>query len=550
VRLPGPVRAHAARPLAWLAAGIVLAALVTASRVGDARADRRDAEAALRVDGRVADGPRRGADIPVVYRNPVTGQRIEVEVATRSAGGGLRNGDRVALEVDPDDPDGVTLAGDRLPWFDPLAGPPFVLLGLAVCLARWWSVHRTVRMARSGGGVFAMLGAVAPARPRHRRAVLHLYPLDAPAGAPSACAVRVLTTGGCPVAGPAFPVEVKGVPRPLGRVVARVGRGDAVLWPAARASLHGALPRPGTVVAPLAPPPVDRAELPAWVAAGGPYPPRTRFADLARPLAGALAVAFALGAVVTGTTLTNAAAARQEAEGRQQGVAEVVDRHGSGVTQGPRVELELASGDGDRTVTAPVAHPRDYTIGRRYPVLVDPGADRPVLLARERYDATGPIVMAWIPAVVVAVEAVRRLLAWRRSGRLARAGPWSRLDVWSGAGGAMLFGDRRDGYLRAALGTHPVDGWLSRRAAADAPGAPAVRDARGVVVAGRPEPGGTVAVVDDEGGVYVVARRLEVPAGPPAPGRLVEAVRRAVARFTGSAGPAPGGATPGAGVPP
>ena len=114
----------------------------------------------------------------------------------------------------------------------------------------------------------------------------------------------------------------------------------------------------------------------------------------------------------------------------------------------------------------------------------------------------------------------------------------------------MLFGDRRDGYLRAALGTHPVDGWLSRRAAADAPGPAAVRDARGVVVAGRPEPGGTVAVVDDEGGVYVVARRLEVPAGAAVPGRLVEAVRRAVARFTGSPGPAPGGATPGAGVPP
>jgi hypothetical protein len=534
-----------------LAAGIVLAAIITAARVGDARADRRDAETALRVDGRVADGPRRGADIPVLYRNPVTGQPIEVEVATRSAGGDLRPGDRVALEVDPDDPDGVTLAGDRLPWFDPLAGPPFVLLGLGVCLARWWSVHRTLRLARSRGDAFAMLGAVAPARPRHRRPVLHLYPLDAPAGAPSACAVRVLTTGGCPVAGPAFPVEVKGVPRPLGRVVARVGRGDAVLWPAARASLHGALPRPGTVVAPVPPPAVDRAHLPPWVAGGGPYPRRTRLADLARPLAGALAVAVALGAVVTGTTLANAAAAGQETEGREQGVAKVVDRHGAGITSGPSVQLQLASGDGDRTVAAPVADPEDYTIGRRYPVLLDPGADEPVILARERYDATSPIVIAWIPTVVVAVEAARRLLAWRRSRRLARVGPWARLDVWSGADGAVLFGDRRDGYLRAALGTHPVDGWLSRRAAADAPGPAAVRDARGVVVAGRPEPGGTVAVVDDEGGVYVVARRLEVPGGPPpAPGRLVEAVRRAVARFTGSPGPAPGGATPGAGVPP
>ena len=59
-----------------------------------------------------------GGEITVVYRHPVTDQEIEVTVSPFSSGFGSDPGDVMALDVDPDDPERVALAGDRVPWVE------------------------------------------------------------------------------------------------------------------------------------------------------------------------------------------------------------------------------------------------------------------------------------------------------------------------------------------------------------------------------------------------------------------------------------------------
>jgi hypothetical protein len=385
---------------------------------------------------------------------------------------------------------------------------------LAALALRWWSVHRTARLVRSPETTFAMIGAVAPARRLHRRPMLHLYPLDAAAGAPPLCAVPLLTTAGCPVAGPAFPVQVKGVPRPLGRIVARIGDGDDVLWPTARAGLSGSWRRPARIADPMAPVPVDRAALPDGVVAGR---LRIRSSTLVAlgPYALILGAAVAFGLLVTGVTLVSAADARRADEGRVDGVGEVVDRKGDS-----GVEVRFTFEGEEHTATAQVLLPSDYTVGRRYPVRIDPDHPTDVRMSRETYDRVEPIVAGWLPAVVAAVVFAVVATTWLRSRAAVRRGPWARVCVWPGTGESLLVGDgppghvARSGYVRGAIAARAAvaslrglwqDGGLLSLAAA---GGVVAAD---VVVAGRPEPGGVVALVEPDGGVLLVGCRLSVP---------------------------------------
>jgi hypothetical protein len=515
VSLPEPVRAHRARPLAWVLAALVLAGLIVLDGVNVARDDRAWARQALHVDGVVAGSPRGGGVVvPITYTHPVTDQRITLDVDTFGAGAGLRSGDAVALTVDRDDPDRVAIAGDRRPTVD-VRGIALVLaVPLAALALRWWSVHRTARLVRSPETTFALLGAIAPRHRLHRRPMLHLYPLDAAAGAPALCAVPLLTTAGCPVAGPAFSVQVKGVPRPLGRVAARVGSGDDVLWPAARAGLAGSWPRPARVIDPVPPVRVDRGVLPPGVVAGR-LQVRTRWLEAVGPYALLLAAAVAFGALVTGVTVLNAADSRRADVGWVDGVGELVDRTGDA-----EVAVRYPYGGRDRTATAAVTRARDYTVGRRYPVRIDPGRPGDVRLSRESYDRVDPIVAGWLPAVVAAVVFAGVAATWRRSRAVARRGPWAQVCVWPGAGESLLLGDGppgrvvRTGYVRGAIasraavaslrGLWQVGGLLTRAAGQGLVSAE-------VVVAGRPEPGGVVAIIEPDGGVHVVASRLSVP---------------------------------------
>jgi hypothetical protein len=520
VSLPDPVRAHRARPLPWLLAAVALAGVLVGVGYRGAHDDRVWARAALRVDGQVVEGPR-GAQLEVTYTHPVTDQEVQVSVDTWGKGDDLRPGDPVALLVDPDSPEHLAIVGDHQPPVDPTSLVLLLSVPVVACAVRWWSVQRTVRLVTAPATSFALLGAVAPSGRVRRRPLLHLYALDAAPGDPSLCAVRLLTTAGAPLAGPAFPVQVKGVPRPMGRVAARIGDGDAVLWPAARAIMHGSRPRPDRVVDATPPPAADPGDLPAWVAAGGRYRQRTSLLLGLGPSLGVLAAAVVFGAVVTAVTLAGAAAARHGREGREPAVAEVVARDAGAY----RVDLRYRVGS--RTITAParVAVADDYTVGRRYPVLI--AADDPddVVLSREGYDRGSPLVWGWIPTVVAALVAGRAVATWRRSARVARRGPWSRLDLWPAPGDVLLLGDQAGGYVRGAIAGRPAVPalralWTAGGPLARAPGWALTPPGDPVTVAGRPEPGGAVALIDGHGDVYLVAHRLRVPGPAPIPPAL------------------------------
>lgn len=494
MKLPDPLRAYRARPLPWLLAGLVLTLVMAGWDAKDARDDHRWARTALAAEGEVREGYTGGAMIPVTYRNPVTDQRIELTVYTWGAPPDVAPGDPIALEVGPDDPDFVSVAGDRLPYFNPVESFQWVGFALAWCGWRWWTVRRTARLASADGPAFAVLGAIAPVSRLRRRPVLHLYALDAPAGARSLCAVRLLSTGGCPLAGPAFPVEVKGVPRPLARVVARAAGSGAVLWPAGHAAGHRAWPRPDRVVDAVPPPPVPVEDAAPALPRPGWWPPALT------PVTGllaALVAGVALGAVLSAVTLVRGAGYEAKPTGWVAAVGQVVERHDFSVDVRYRVEGE------ERTERAAALYPDDYTVDRRYPVTYDPAHPSRVRLSRESYDVATPIFFAWLPAGAAALGLAVALRRSRRAWALARQGPWSRLDLWRAPGGASPLGDAKAGYVRAVM-PRRRPGRLSRLDGPELePGT--------VMVAGVPEPGQVVAVIDAEGTIVPVSRRLRAP---------------------------------------
>lgn len=492
MKLPDQLRAYRARPVPWLVAGVALTAFLMTLDAFDARADRVWARSALTVEGEVGAGYDGGAYIPVIYRHPVTEQEIKHTVYRWAGPVDLGPGDRIALEVDPDDPEDAAVAGDRRPYLTPFDYAPYVLVPLCFLLWRWWSVHASMRRAGRDETAFAMLGAIAPGSRIRRRPVLHLYALDAPAGGRSLCATRLLATAGCPLAGPAFPVQVKGVPRQWGRVVARAGADGDVLWPAGTTRPHRAWPRPEEVVDPVPPAPIDAAErselppTPYWA-------PRWRLSPVAA-LGGALAASLALGIVVTVVVLVRSASYGTE-DGWVNTVGEVVHRGTD------TVDLTYRAEGAEHTAAAVVLYPEDYTVGRRYPVIYDPDQPSHVRLPEESYDLSYPLFFAWLPALGAAIALAVVVRRRRRARALEEQGPWSRLDLWHVPGAGELIGTEAAGYVRAEIPPPRRLSWFH----AVSPQAGPVR------VAGRPEPGEVVAVVDRLGATVSQTRRLRVP---------------------------------------
>ena len=348
-----------------------------------------------------------------------------------------------------------------------------------------------MRRAGDDEPAFAMLGAIAPATRIRRRPVLHLYALDAPAGAPSLCATRLLASAGCPLAGPAFPVEVKGVPRQWGRVVARAGADGDVLWPAGTTRPQGASPRPERVVDPVPPAPIDAVERPELTPT--PYgSPRHRLTPVAVTWC-AVAASLVLGIVVTAVLLVRSASDGTP-DGWVDALGEVVDRGDVSV------ELVYRAGGRERTAAASVLYPEDYTVGRRYPVTYDPDQPSHVRLREESYDLSYPLFFAWLPAAGAAIALAVVVRRDRRTRALAEHGPWSRLDLWHVPGGGTLIGTRSAGYVRAEIPPHRQS-WPTY----------VPLQAGRLRVVGRPEPGEVVAVVDGLGATVRKTRRLRGP---------------------------------------
>jgi hypothetical protein len=413
--LPAPVRRYVRRPLWWGALALAAAGVGLVTDVEAAGRERASRRGALAVAGSVSERYRGGPDVPVTYENPVTGQHLEVTVRVFDRHLLAGSGRPVALLVDPDDPDHVAVAGDRYPtamdfwWYAPPVAVPLV-----AAAARSLSVRRTGGMVDAAATTFAMTAALGAASRSGRRCRLDVYPLDAPAGAPPMCAVRVLTTGGAPL-GPPFPVEVKGGPRPMGRIVAR--RGDRLLWPAGRAALSASAPRPADPVA-LPPPAVA-----VPVAATG--EPLAWWRSVPLELL-ALGASVVLSGLVTLVTLTNAGPARAVEREGEPVLARIVARDdAAGVV---RVAYRLSGEEVERQGTAAVDFPTRHPVGRLFPARVDPRDPATVRLLKERYEAREPILWSLVPVAVAVAVLARRRLEWSAVRRTASSRPWRTVD--------------------------------------------------------------------------------------------------------------------------
>lgn len=509
------ISAHLRRPLWWASLGVL--AVVAASMLeARARIDYRGwLRSALPVQGTlVGSTPNQGDDVEVRYVHPVTQQELSVSVYVwddRLLPTSI--GAPVALLVDADDPGDVTVSGDHYPLqWQPILLWGAVVVGIPVLMAvmRVRGRRRLRELMGEAGPTFAMLGAIAPYGRLARRCDLHLWPLDARAGALSVCRVPLLTTGHLPVGGPAFEVEVKGAPRPLGRVVARDRSRGEVLMPSGIALVHRARPRPESTAVPVPLPPARSlaatVRAPAW----------WRAATL--PLL-AMGVTGGLLALVTGVTLSGL----HDAKALQGGPVAIADVVGIDDWDGyVAVEYRAPADSTTRYAEILVDYPTDYRIGWRYPVHLDAGR-RAVRFAREPYDAVEPITWFAIPFALALGAVVRSVGRWRRV-RTMTTGPFRILETWpvTGSTGRISVVVPNSGQVVASLRVgHSATARALR-----------LRPARPVLLAGDPQPKGVVAIaVDGElvpttaraGAVRALrwwrARRPSPPWPPPSPER-------------------------------
>jgi hypothetical protein len=416
--------------------------------------------------------------VRVSYFNPRTEQRVEVSMPIWDAGNVPEEaGSEVALEVSRHDPGTVRAMGDRFPLTYNVVGYLLLPAGALVAwIVRRIGTWRTERFMARAAQSFAMVGAVSPPRRWGRFCHLHLWPLDAEPSASALCALPLVSTAGLPIGGPAFPVEVKGSPRAMGRVVSNTSAG--VVWPAGRAAMSTWMPRPSEVaevetVAPVAPPAV--VVPPSWRAWLGTV-------AVLWVLAG---IATAVVALVGGIVVVNGD--RAERLGRD-GVSVIATVVGYSDADDAVDVTYRAPGTGDVTeARAPVDYGSDYPEGRRYPARVDLDDPSRVRLEAEPYDAFEPMAWAAAALVLVLVLLGRRALAWRALRAVARGGPWyamaaSRVgsdDKW-----VVALGPRRGGGVVCTL----------RFARDQRPPVHAGVPVEVVVAADRPEPGTPVAV--------------------------------------------------------
>ena len=291
----------------------------------------------------------------------------------------------MAVAYDADDPYRVQ-PRDREPRrnLTPWIAFGAVLVAAGSLAAAQWSAGRQRHLAADESTAFSMLATIHHGRlsivPR-----LSLYALDSGVGDRPVCTVRLADIR---VDGPkdaCFPVDVKGIPRPTGLVVARCG--DAVLWPRGRALVAARHRRPERVTAPAVHEARSVRQFLAWLAVCG--------------LCGLLVTATVTIVSLHGARVTE----RWVADGRRV-VATIVGRN----EQSVNVDVGDADGPGAaRLMAAPVDYPDDYDPGQKYPAVVREDG-RLVRLLAEPYDALEPILWAAVPTAVVLWWALRRFI--------------------------------------------------------------------------------------------------------------------------------------------
>ena len=380
----------------------------------DAHSANRPFVDALHLDAVVAtDYDGRSLHVPVTYDNPLTEQRVATTFTVLHYDEAPDPGATIAVEVGRDNPRAIRVEGAALePDEDRVEiASLIVLLLLGSLLLRWISLRRARRLIDQPEKSFVMTAALSAHR-RGRRPLLHLYPLDSNPSASAVCVVPLAASYGLPVGGEYFPVEVKGSPRPFGRVVARLESGE-ILWPAARAlASRGQHPRPTDKLAhavPIADRPTDVRLVPIW-----------RQMPLELLL---FAVLTAFAALVTIVTLAKADSAETVAARSVRTNAEVIDNESSSVT------VRYPWNGTVTTAEAPVESGDGYQHGLRYPILVDTDNPISIRMAMEPYNASGPISWVWLIAGISVVPVLHRLVQRRAARRKLRTGPWQTMSA-------------------------------------------------------------------------------------------------------------------------
>ena len=404
-----PPSAFAWAPLRWLLAAIAAAIGFTVLSATDADYQNRRFDDAIHLSGVVStDYDGRSLEVPIAYENPLTEQHVETTFHVVHYDDVPDPGSTIAVEVGRDNPRAIRIEGvavdpdeDRVEIASVIA-----LLLLGPLLLRGLGLRRARRLIDRPDKSFVMTAGLGAHR-RGRRPLLNLYPLDSDPSAAAVCVVPLAASHGLPVGGEYFTVDVKGSPRPFGRVVARLESGE-ILWPAARAlASRGQHLRPTGRLAhpvPAADRPTNVRLVPVW-----------RQMPLEAGLLGALMV---IAALVTLQTLRNADSAETVAARSVRTNGEVIDNHSSHVT------VRYSWDGNETTAEAPVQSGGGYQRGLRYPVLVDTRQPTSIRMAMEPYNTAGPIIWMWLVAGAAAVPVAHRLSQRWSARRNVRRGPW------------------------------------------------------------------------------------------------------------------------------
>ena len=475
---PAPVVAALRRPWAWLLVVLVLLGLDLGWSLRSARADERRRARSVDVQGVLLERRTEDGEAKIRFVHPATEQELTLTMPVADLERLPTAPGPVTLDADPDDPENVRLDGEvasataNLGW-----NLPYLVVPLAVWARRRRGVRRIERLMAGPGPSFARLAAIAPAGWRGRRVELHLWPLDAAAGAQSLCRVALLATDHLPVGGAVFDVEVKGRPRPFGTLVARSAATGGVLWPAGAGLPRRPRPRPATTVVPVPLPP----EVPVPPEAARVRPP---WVPLVLGGAGTLASLLLL-VLVAALTAQGAGQARRVEEGRRV-IAEVTGRN----DLSDELALTYSLGGDRLTGKAPVDYAEDFPVGRRYPATVDLSDPSRLRLVEAPYDPVAPLVWAALPLLGAAVVLGGALRRWGGAVRVARRGGWRPMELETGTGSTSWAGvsPRGSGQIVCSVQFDPPG--LSR--------VPSSAEALPALVAGDPQPGGRVVVRLDD----------------------------------------------------
>ncbi|HEX3088993.1 MAG TPA: hypothetical protein VHQ23_10080 [Ilumatobacteraceae bacterium] len=391
--------------------------------------------------------------VPVAFVHPVTGQLVDVDVVVVNDSSLPQPGGRLTIAADPANPDSAVVPGDGDDLQEIVVGW-IAMIGAAVAAAaaRWVAIARTERLIRTSRPSFAMLAALSSKGNFRYQVQCSLYALDAAPGAAPVCTFLVLTSGGLPVDGPAFPIDVRGRPLPGGLLVARAG--DHIIRPVRRPLTRGRQPRPAALTDALQP-------MPHVIAPA-------REAIRTAPLWRCLDV-FAIVGLISALALTALSVPRMLV-----GIDRVerLQQHGQAVL----VQLQSKT---ETTLTVlyqpPTGAPlvlatdgsEERTIGRLYPAHLD--ASNHVRLDADPYDWGLPVVLMvlwWGFTALLVWPAIRW---WRDARRAARRGPWYRVQARFDGPNllAMPPETAEGGHIATGRAHPPRAGWFSCEIAGD-----------------------------------------------------------------------------------